>query len=58
MMLTNISPDHDKSHDPDNLPACFLKEISSESVPTLILIFQASLDQGTLLVVWNQAIYS
>ena len=45
-----------KSHGPDNLPACFLKEVSSEITPALTLIFQASLDQSTLPEVWRQAI--
>ena len=36
-LLSNINPS--KSHGPDNLPACFLKEVSSEIVPALTLIF-------------------
>ena len=53
-LLSNINPR--KSHGPDNLPAHFLKEGSSEIVPAFTLIFQASLDQGTLPEVWRQAI--
>ena len=45
-LLSNIDPS--KAHGPDNLPARFLKEVSCEIAPTLTLIFQASLDQGTL----------
>ena len=53
-LLSNINPG--KSHGPDNLPAHFLKEVSLEIAPVLTLIFQASLDQGTLPEVWRQAI--
>ena len=53
-LLFNIIPG--KSHGPDNLPAHFLKEVSLEIAPALTLIFQASLDQGTLPEVWRQAI--
>ena len=53
-LLSNINPG--KSHGPDNLPAHFLKEVSLEIVAAFTLIFQASLDQGTLPVVWRQAI--
>ena len=52
-LLSNINPG--KSHGSDNLPARFLKEVSSEIAPALTLIFQASLDQGTLPEVWRQA---
>ena len=48
-LLSNINPG--KSHGPDNLPACFLKEVSSEIALAFTLIFQASLDQSTLLEV-------
>ena len=41
-LLSNTNPS--KSHGPDNLPAHFLKEVSSEIAPALTLIFQASLD--------------
>ena len=50
--ISNINPS--KSHGPDNLR--FIKEVSSEIAPALTLIFQASLDQGTLPEVWRQAI--
>lgn len=53
-LLFNINPG--KSHGPDNLPAHFLKEVSLDIAPALTLIFQASLDQGTLSEVWRQAI--
>ena len=53
-LLSNINPS--KCHGPDNLPACLLKEVSSEIAPILTLIFQASLHQGTLPEVWRQAI--
>ena len=50
-LLSNINPS--KSHGPDNLPAHFSKEVSSEIAPALTLIFQALLDQGTLPEVWR-----
>ena len=53
-LLSNVDPG--KSHGPDNLPACFLKEVSSEIAPALTLIVQASLNQGTLSEVWRQII--
>ena len=52
-LLSNIDPS--KAHGPDNLLARFLKEVRCEIAPTLTLIFQASLDQGTLPEVWKQA---
>ena len=52
-LLSNIDPS--KAHDLDNPQARFLKEVSCEITPTLALIFQASLDQGTLPEVWKQA---
>ena len=53
-LLSNVNPG--KSHGPDNLPACFLKEVSYEIAPALTLIFQALLNGGTLSEVWRQAI--
>ena len=52
-LLSNI--DSSKAYGPDNLPARFLKEVSSEIASVLTLIFQASLDQGSLPEVWKQA---
>ena len=52
-LFSNIDPS--KAHGPDNLLACFLKEVGCEIAPTLALIFQASLDQSTLPEVWKQA---
>ena len=52
-LLSNI--DSGKAYGPDNLPARFLKEVGSEIASALTLIFQASLDQGTLPEVWKQA---
>jgi len=45
-LLSNIQVN--KASGPDNLPARFLKEVAYEIVPTLTIIFQASLDQGHL----------
>ena len=36
-LLSNINPG--KSHGPNNLLACFVKEVSSEIVPVLTLFF-------------------
>ena len=51
-LLSNINPG--KSHGPNNLPVCFLQEVSSEIVPVLTLIFQVLFDQGTLPAVWSR----
>ena len=51
-VLSNIHPS--KAYG-DNLPAHFLKEVSSEIASALTVTFQASLDQGTLPEVWKQA---
>ena len=52
-LLSNIQQ-HEASG-PDNLPARFLKEVAYEILPALSLIFQASLDQGTLPSIWKTA---
>ena len=52
-LLSNIQ--QHKASGPDNLPARFLKEVANEISPTLSLIFQASLDQGTLPSIWKTA---
>ena len=40
----------------DNIPSYFLKEVANEIVPALSLIFQASLNQGTLPDIWKFAL--
>ena len=40
-----------KATGPDNLPARFLNEVAREIAPALTVIFQASLNQGTLPIV-------
>ena len=52
-LLNNL--DAIKSGSPDKLPARFLKEVATEVAPTLSIIYQASLDQGVLPVVWKTA---
>ena len=54
ILLSNINPG--RSNGPDNLPVCFLKEVSFEIAPVLTLIFQVSLDQGILPEILRQAI--
>ena len=45
-----------KANGPDNLPACFLKEVADKIAPALTIIFQASLDQGSLPAIWKTAV--
>ena len=45
-LLLNLKPY--KAAGPDNLPSYFLKEVANEIAPSLCLIFQASLNQGSL----------
>jgi len=52
-LLHNLKPY--KAAGPDNLPSYFLKEVANEIVPSLCLIFQASLDQGVLPNIWKRA---
>ena len=52
-LLQNIQ--QHKASGPDNLPARFLKEVAFEISPMLTVIFQASLDQGTLPNIWKTA---
>ena len=52
-LLTNIQSQ--KASGPDNLPARFLKEVANEIAPVLTVIFQASLDQGSLPSIWKTA---
>ena len=40
--------DQYKSRGPDGLPARFLKEMAIQIAPALVLIYQASLNQGVL----------
>ena len=53
LLLTDIQPH--KASGPDNLPACFLKEVANEIAPVLTIVFQASLDQGHLPNIWRTA---
>ena len=50
-LLCNIQAH--KASGPDNLPAHFLKEMANKIAPVLTIIFQASLDQGSLSAIWK-----
>jgi len=52
-LLLNIQPN--KASAPDNMPACFLKEVTNQIAPVLSIVFQASLDQGCLPDIWKTA---
>ena len=52
-LLLSIQPH--KASGPDNLPACFLKEVANKIAPVLTIVFQASLDQGNLPDIWKTA---
>ena len=45
-----------KATGPDNFPSYFLKEVANEIAPALSLIFQASLNQGSLPDIWKSAL--
>ena len=51
-LLKKLNPH--KATGPDNIPARFLKETADELSPALQLLFQASLDQGTLPTAWKK----
>ena len=44
-----------KATGPDNIPACILKDCSSELAPILIIIFNKSLQEGTVPEDWRHA---
>ena len=44
-----------KATGPDAIPARLLKDYAAEIAPVLTFIYQASLDQGTVLVDWKHA---
>ena len=52
-LLQNINSH--KATGPGGIPAYFLKEFSNEIAPILTLIFQCSIQQGTLLDEWKTA---
>jgi hypothetical protein len=53
-LLKNLKPH--KATGPDGIPARLLKEIAEEIAPAITLLFQASLDQGTLPCSWKKAL--
>ena len=53
-LLTTL--DLHKATGPDHIPSRLLKEISSEIVPSLILIFQASLHQCSIPSNWKEVL--
>lgn len=52
-LLSSLQPT--KATGPDQIPGRILKELSSELAPVLALLYQASLDQGTIPDDWKQA---
>ena len=54
-LLKNIDPK--KTGGPDGIPARFLRELSFEITPTLTLIYEASIIQGTLPEDWLTGLY-
>ena len=52
-LLSRINPH--KASGPDNLPARFLKECSSELAPALSLLYQSTLHQGSIPSDWKSA---
>jgi hypothetical protein len=52
-LLRNLKPH--KASGPDGIPARLLKETAEEIAPAITLLFQASLDQGTVPSQWKKA---
>ena len=52
-LLHNLNPH--KATGPDGIPAYFLKECSIETAPILTLIFQCSIQQGSMPDEWKTA---
>ncbi len=52
-LLSNLNPL--KASGPDSIPTRFLKEIAHQLAPALTLLFQNSIDQGTLPHDWKYA---
>ncbi|XP_072030539.1 uncharacterized protein [Amphiura filiformis] len=53
-LLRNLKPH--KASGPDGVPAKLLKEVAEEIAPAVTLLFQASLDQGTVPSTWKEAV--
>ncbi len=52
-LLKKIQPD--KASGPDGIAARVMKELAEETAPILTLLFQSSLDQGSLPDDWKNA---
>ncbi len=52
-LLRNIKPN--KATGPDGIPARLLKEIATETAPAITILFQASINQGTVPASWKKA---
>ncbi len=52
-LLSNLNPH--KASGPDSIPARLLKEVAHQLAPALTLLFQNSIDQGTLPHDWKHA---
>ena len=53
-LLKNLNPH--KATGPDGIPARLLKEIAEDIAPAITLLYQASLDQGTVPSTWKKAL--
>ena len=54
-LLCDLKPN--KASGPDMIPNRVLKEAAVEIAPFLVMLFQASLDQGTLPKEWKHALF-
>jgi hypothetical protein len=53
-LLKNVNPH--KTNGPDGVPARLLKEVAEEIAPAICLLYQASLDQGSVPSSWKKAL--
>ena len=53
-LLWNLNPH--KASGPDGVPAKLLKEIANEIAPAISILFQATLNQGTIPATWKKAV--
>ena len=55
-LLANLDPS--KASGPDGIPARFLKDMANDLAPSLILIYQTSLQQGCIPDEWKKALFT
>jgi hypothetical protein len=53
-LLRNIKPH--KASGPDKIPGKLLQEVAEEVSPAVVLLFQASIDQGKVPASWKKAL--